>query len=76
MNTTATYTTADQNWADGNTTYWFELGGETFGIVEGERNPGPVDCDGMPIDYNEHLRNTVLRECIVTDEIRNLASGL
>ena len=74
MNATATYTAADQNWADGSTTYWFDLNGEAFGIVEGE-NPGPVDCDGMPIDYNDTLRNTVLCKCVVTDEIRNLASG-
>ena len=71
----ATYVSADQNWQDGTTIYWFEMDGETYGIAEGE-NAGPLDCDGMPIDYNEQLARRVVESCVVTDEIRKDASGL
>ncbi|HRP76903.1 MAG TPA: hypothetical protein PKZ27_14975 [Rhodocyclaceae bacterium] len=76
---------ADQNWQDGTTTYWFKLDGEdrgrafegeTFGIVEGERNPGPVDSDGTPVDYNDHLRAIIVDVCRVDDDLRMKVSGL
>lgn len=86
MSINVEFITADQNWQDGTTTYWFKLNGEhgsgrefeneTFGIVEGERNPGPVDCDGMPIDYNEHLRNIITEVCVVDDALRSKAAGI
>lgn len=65
------YKTKDQNWADQTTTYWFENeDGEMFGIVEGGHDSDVIDCDGMPIDYNEQLKNTVKEQCIVTEEMR------
>lgn len=70
----ATFITADQNWQDGQTIYWFDMGGETYGVAEGY-NEGILDCEGYPIDYNEALRAEVERNCIVTDEIRADARG-
>lgn len=72
--TTATFTTADQNYQNGTTIYWFEMDGETYGVAEGD-NEGILDSDGAPIDYNDTLRAEVERECIVTDEIRTEATG-
>lgn len=66
---TATYHSKDQNWMNGSTTYWFEIDGELYGIVEGE-DDGVVDSDSSPMDYNDSLRNTVERACVVTDEMR------
>lgn len=34
-NINATFTSKDQNWTDGTTTYWFDVNGEAFGIVHG-----------------------------------------
>ena len=70
----ATFITADQNWQDETTIYWFDMDGEMYGMVEGE-GAGAVDCDGCPIDYNDALRAEVERNCIVTDEIRAGARG-
>lgn len=66
---TATYHTKDQNWTNGSTTYWFDMDGELYGVVEGE-GAGVVDSDGHPIDYNGDLRRSVERACIVTDAMR------
>ncbi|BEO75158.1 MULTISPECIES: hypothetical protein [Serratia] len=48
----ATYISKDQNWNDGTTTYWFDVNGETFGVVHGGEswNAKVVDCDGAPSD--------------------------
>ena len=72
----ATYLSADQNWADASTTYWFEMDGAEYGIVESGSDSSPVNNNGFPIDYNDHLAALVVAECIVTDEIRAKASGL
>ena len=65
----ATYHSKDQNWMNGSTTYWFDIDGELYGVVEGE-GAGVVDSDGHPIDYNDDLRSDVERSCTVTDEMR------
>lgn len=70
-----TFISADQNWQDESTTYWFDMDGELYGVVEGG-NAGIVDSDGMPIDYNDALRSRVERNCIVTDEIRAESAGI
>lgn len=41
-------TSKDQNWTDGTTTYWFDVDGETYGVVESEGQRTVVDCDGAP----------------------------
>ena len=47
----ATYTTKDQNWNDETTTYWFDVDGETYGVVDaGHDGKSVVDCDGVPSD--------------------------
>lgn len=66
---TATYIEKDQNWMDGSTTYWFDVDGDEYGVVEGE-NAGVVDSDSDPIDYNDGLRAEIEARCIVTDEMR------
>jgi hypothetical protein len=75
MNAVIEFIGSDQNWQDGTTTYWFRIDGQTFGVVEGERNPGVIDADGMPVDYNDTLRNQVQSACVVTDEMRRKAAG-
>ena len=64
------YLTKDQNWTDATTIYWFEdSNGETFGISDCEGEKTALDCDGHPIDCNEQLKNRVLNECVITDEM-------
>ncbi|WBW63310.1 hypothetical protein [Klebsiella electrica] len=48
----ATYLSKDQNWTDGTTVYWFDVNGETFGVLHGGEswNSTVVDCDGVPSD--------------------------
>lgn len=69
------YTGKDQDFQNETTTYWFNVDvdgeTETFGVAE--KSAGEVavlDCDGAPVDYNEHTVNEVLANCIVTDEMR------
>jgi len=86
MSATAEFFTADQNWQQGSTTYWFRLNGEcsgreftndVFGICEESCfDPVVLDCDGSPVDYNEHLRSVVAQLCVVNDEVRSKSSGL
>ena len=66
----ATYIEKDQNWTDGNTTYWFDVEGETYGVVEGE-NAGLVDSESMPIDSEpQHIQARIAAACVVTDAMR------
>lgn len=45
----ATYISKDQNWNDGTTTYWFDVNGETYGVVDaGYDAKAVVDCDSVP----------------------------
>lgn len=74
-NATATYNSKDQNWQDGYTVYWFDVENEdgeieVFGISEDDEGARPVDADNCPIDYNDLLADRVLRNCIVTDDMR------
>lgn len=45
---TATFITKDQNWTDGTTVYWFDIEGETFGVLQEGSDSKVVDCDGNP----------------------------
>ena len=68
----STFTSKDQNWQDGTTTYWFVLNGdkfdnETFGIVVSDTDSDVVDYCGYPLQ-NDHIKNTVLRHCDVTTQ--------
>jgi len=47
---TATFQTADQNWQNGTTTYWFDVEGETYGVVEGDESQSRiVNAGGYPL---------------------------
>jgi len=65
------YQTKDQNSADETTIYWFrDDESELYGIADCNGKLTALDCDGMPIDYNENLRDKVLSECVITEEMR------
>lgn len=66
------YTGKDQNWQNQSTTYWFDVDGEVYGVVEsGSEAPRIVDVDGCPIDGNGNEREMrVELESAVTDEMR------
>ena len=56
------YLEKDQNWKNESTTYWFEIGGETYGVVESSiEAPVVVDCDGAPVNTLD-AKNVALRE--------------
>ena len=74
-----TFTSKDQNWQDGTTTYWFVLDGtdygagcgfdhEMFGIVDDSGNFSAVESDGTSIQ-NDHLTHIILRYCKITAKI-------
>ena len=63
------YLGKDQNWNNGSTTYWFEIDGESFGVVEGNCS-GFVDCDGYPIGQPDAETADKLSHAVVTDEMR------
>jgi hypothetical protein len=75
----ATFSSKDQNWQSGTTTYWFVLDGtdygtnktfdnETFGIVDCAGEKSVVEFDGAPV-HNEYVDAIVLRVCKITDEM-------
>lgn len=89
---TATFTSADQNWQEEKTTYWFELEGEahgtgvtfgqephgtTFGAVECN---GQIDCyvdeEGYPLTEGDRVTLAVSKTIKLTDEIRSKAAGI
>lgn len=50
----ATYTSKDHNSPDGTLVYWFDVDGESYGVVcSDEGGTQVVDCDGCPsTDYD------------------------
>ena len=69
------YLAKDQNWADATTTYWFDVDGEEYGIVEDDGQGSHhlttvVDWDGCPVNMGD-AKNAHLLALVVTDEIRN-----
>ena len=66
--TTVTYLSKDQNWADESTTYWFDIDGETWGVVESCGESSIVDCDGCPDNQSTEIESALLGA--VTDEMR------
>lgn len=48
----ANFTGKDKNYADGTTVYWFEVNGETYGVIHGGEswNSKIVDSSGYPTD--------------------------
>jgi len=67
---TATFTSADQNWQAEQTTYWFELEGEAYGITESGGTRDVLDTDGLPMPEGDE-KNEVGAACVVTNEIRD-----
>lgn len=65
MTIKATFTSKDNSRADDTTTYWFDINGETYGVVHsGESwNSQVVDSDGVPsTDYT-------VEQFVITDEM-------
>ena len=65
---TLTFVSKDQNWADGSTTYWFNVDGEMYGVVESCGETSFVDCDGCPDNVDVNVINAL--EGAVTDKMR------
>ena len=66
------YIGKDQNWQNESTTYWFDLGHDTFGVVESEGRSEVVDCEGFPIkEWGTYNRICRLLEGVVTDAMRD-----
>jgi hypothetical protein len=65
----AKYISKDQNWNDGNTTYWFDVDGNEYGIVEEGFETYPVDHNSSPIE-NEYVASEIIESCVVTDAMR------
>lgn len=71
MSNSAEYTGKDQNWQDEQTTYWFDIDGDVYGVVESDSDSKIVDVDGCPIDGmggEQEIRSAL--ENAVTDEMR------
>lgn len=67
----ATYVSKDQNWGNDSTTYWFDVDGTQYGVVEAGPESYPVDHNSHPIDDNEALARQIVSACIVTDGMRS-----
>ena len=72
--TTLTLVSKDNNFANESTTYWFDVSGETYGVVESCGETSFVDCDGSTISADTvcatdaHIISAL--ETAVTDEMR------
>ena len=66
---TTKYISKDQNWNDGTTTYWFDVDGTEYGIVQDGPDAYPVDYNSLPI-ANEHEASKIIESCVVTDSMR------
>ena len=62
----AKFLSKDKNCGDGTTTYWFDLNGETYGVIEGGKscNSNVVDFEGYPTD------DVTADQFEITDEMR------
>lgn len=72
----------DQNWEDGETTYWYELTGtdkgtgiefdhETIGVVESENNePRFLNSEGYPMTLGDFKTTAAANSITVSDEHR------
>ncbi len=65
------YIARDTNRAEATVIYWFENETSTYGISDHNGERTALDCDGATIDYNDQLRDQVLNECVVTNEMIN-----
>lgn len=67
--TTETYISKDQNWNDETTTYWFDVDGETYGVVESSypTTKTVVDVDGCPDNAPAEIAQSLLS--IETDNL-------
>ena len=65
---TLTFVAKDQNWADESTTYWFDVDGEMYGVVESCGESTIVDCDGCPDNADVNIIKAL--DGAVTDEMR------
>lgn len=69
---TITYSDKDQNWANETTTYWFDVDGVDYGVVEGgpDSTSEYVDTEGFPINVEDPQNVWIPKELIVTDDMR------
>ena len=65
---TVTYLFKDQNLADESTTYWFDIDGETWGVVESCGELSIVDCDWCHDNQSTEIEFALLGA--VADEMR------
>ena len=72
--TKLTFQSKDNNFANESTTYWFDVNGEMYGVVESCGETSFVDCDGSQVSADTvcaadmHIINAL--ETAVTDEMR------
>lgn len=70
-NTASTFHTTTERLLDNETSvYWFDVGGTMYGISESGGDATAVDAFGWPLPEGD-AKNAVLRECIVTDAMRD-----
>ena len=76
----AKFSSTAHNHLDGETTYWFTIDGtdygtdktfnnEMFGIADNGTTKTVLDHDAYPVE-NEYIKNIVLRDCKITDEMK------
>ena len=65
---TLSFVAKDQNFNDESTTYWFDIDGETWGVVESCGKSTIVDCDGCPDNADVNIIKAL--DGAVTDEMR------
>ncbi|MCP4342915.1 MAG: hypothetical protein GY799_29540 [Desulfobulbaceae bacterium] len=88
MSVTVKFISADQNWTEESTTYWFELNGsapktngyefnnDVYGVCESGADSSILDADGYPQTEGDDETIAVRNFLSVTDSLRNKVSGL
>lgn len=65
------YLDKDQNFQDGNTVYWFDVDGESYGVCESAEAPKLLDCDGYPCNLSDTWAIEIMSKLVVTDRMRS-----
>lgn len=71
--TTATFISKEDDWAEENTSYWFDFDGTTYCIVDGW-DADILDEHGRTLPTGPE-RDRVKAACVVTDALRERAAG-
>ena len=64
----ATFINKDDNRPDGTQVFWFDVNGETYGVIQGgdSHNANVVDCDGCPTDVYSVDQFNITKEMITS----------